>query len=142
MHVSKMMQQQAATHEWLCPKYMYFYMCANVALTKSGLFHFEILNFSCSVLSDEALRSGRAAPAEADRDPLKARPLDVCITSGQGSRTFSLSRPLNNNNNSLSERILERKKMADISGPAMSYSSMKGRLHDGLLKGLEVMGYE
>lgn len=52
----------------------------------------------CSVLSSEALRSARTAPAEADRDPLKARPLDVCITSGQGSRTFSLSRPLNNNN--------------------------------------------
>ena len=32
--------------------------------------------------------------------------------------------------------------MAHITGPAMSYSSMKGRLHDGLLKGLEVMGYE
>jgi hypothetical protein len=32
--------------------------------------------------------------------------------------------------------------MADITGPPMSYSSMKGRLHDGLLKGLEVMGYE
>jgi hypothetical protein len=32
--------------------------------------------------------------------------------------------------------------MAEISGPPMSYSSMKGRLHDGLLKGLEVMGYE
>lgn len=24
----------------------------------------------------------------------------------------------------------------------MSYSNMKGRLHDGLLKGLEAMGYE
>lgn len=32
--------------------------------------------------------------------------------------------------------------MADIAAPRMSYSSMKGRLHDGLLKGLEVMGYE
>jgi hypothetical protein len=32
--------------------------------------------------------------------------------------------------------------MAHISGPPMNYSSMKGRLHDGLLKGLEVMGYE
>jgi hypothetical protein len=34
------------------------------------------------------------------------------------------------------------RKMAHLSGPPMSYSSMKGRLHDGLLKGLEVMGYE
>lgn len=32
--------------------------------------------------------------------------------------------------------------MADNTGTAMSYSSMKGRLHDGLLKGLEAMGYE
>jgi hypothetical protein len=32
-------------------------------------------------------------------------------------------------------------KMAGVE-PRMSYSSMKGRLHDGLLRGLEVMGYE
>lgn len=32
--------------------------------------------------------------------------------------------------------------MTDTPETRMSYSSMKGRLHDGLLKGLEVMGYE
>lgn len=62
--------------------------------------------------------------------------------SAQGSGTFLFRR--RKNNNTLSHQEINRKSyiMADISGLPMSYSSMKGRLHDGLLKGLEVMGYE
>jgi hypothetical protein len=74
--------------------------------------------------------------------PTKARPLNVCITSGQGSRTFSLSKPpIINNNLFLNGFPRNIAKMAGVE-PRMSYSSMKGRLHDGLLRGLEVMGYE
>lgn len=59
-----------------------------------------------------------------------------------GIWNFSLSYLLNNNSLFHNKPTKKSYIMADISGPPMSYSSMKGRLHDGLLKGLEVMGYE
>jgi len=61
----------------------------------------------------------------------------------RGLGLFLFRRPLNKTTTSLWNKYpKDTRKMAHITGPAMSYSSMKGRLHDGLLKGLEVMGYE
>jgi hypothetical protein len=65
-----------------------------------------------------------------------------CITPARGLELFCF--PVAKTTTSFPTRNITKKSynMADITGPPMNYSSMKGRLHDGLLKGLEVMGYE
>lgn len=62
----------------------------------------------------------------------------------KGVWTFSVSLVLRTPSNTLLFANIEKSyiSMTDNSGTMTSFSSMKGRLHDGLLQGLAAMGYE
>jgi hypothetical protein len=102
--------------------------------------HFTLLDVCGAEPGRQSATSARAVARPAISETL---PWTFASPDARGLGLFLFWRRVNNTTTShYTHSRKDYRKMAHLSGPPMSYSSMKGRLHDGLLKGLEVMGYE